>query len=141
MSHLGSCLRFVLVNLIAIQAQASLPTSALSFKALTQKVKAIRPNPNLSNDQAFAIFWLYYSLYIHQHCLPTEIEDNNEFWSWKPPSNASCEPDPAPILLHKSTGRITWRNGPSYESLQALVRAALTKRSARTPPLPSSELP
>jgi hypothetical protein len=89
-----------------------------------QKVARIRPTPKITHEQASTIFNLYYSVHIHQRCLPTVTTSAGNYWVCYPPSDEDCNQDKEPMRIEMTTGRITWAKGPAYNSPQELAKAA-----------------
>ncbi|GEM_PF-4140798 len=89
-----------------------------------KEILAIRPSPAMPKAMAEKIMRFYFLHNISGCGFPGELVDEGEYWTATPRVGIAGKADKDPIRLHKGTGRISWGQGPAFESLKAMVKAA-----------------
>jgi len=127
---------------ISCEAPVKFPGYEGGIATAAAEVKAIPPGPEVSQQDAEKIMCLYFFTQTHLGSCggpQTPAVKKGDFWVANIRWGYVAQLDPNPIKVQISTGKITWGNGPSFDTPQALATAALTLRSSRTPPaLPSA---
>lgn len=109
----------------------SAQSSKSPFKREAAKVLSIKPGPHMTSEEAGDICWLYFVIHIGTPCFIGESVDEGDTWACTPNTGDDCSPDKNPIRVKKTSGRVSWGSGPTYESPQALAKAALSFRSVQ----------
>jgi hypothetical protein len=89
-----------------------------------KEILAIKPTLVMPKETAEKIMWFYFLHNISGCGFPSEPVDEGEYWTSIPRVGYAGQADKDPIRLHKRSGRISWGQGPSFDSLKAMVKAA-----------------
>ncbi len=100
----------------------------LEVQKEAREIVSIKPNPYYSKKDADKIFWFYFVHNISGCGFPSDSTEEGDFWVSTPHIGYTGEPSKHPMRLHKSTGRISWESGPTYDSILALTQAAIKKQ-------------
>jgi hypothetical protein len=98
----------------------------IEIRRQADEILAIQLNNGLSRADAKKIITFYFEQNISGCGFPDDLQDEGEYWAAYPRVGVTGSPDKNSIRLHKRTGRISWVSGPTYDSLKALTKAALT---------------
>ena len=99
-------------------------TAKIEMIKNAKEVLAIQPSPTMPKETAEKIMWFYFLHNISGCGFPSEPVDEGDYWSSVPRVGYAGQADQDPIRLHKRSGRISWGQGPAFDSLKAMVRAA-----------------
>ena len=101
------------------------PTAARDKAAEeSREILVITPSLFMPKETAEKIMWFYFWYNINGCGFPGEPVDEGEYWTSVPHVGYAGQAGGDPICLHKLTGRISWGQGPAFDSLKAMVKAA-----------------
>lgn len=104
----------------------------VDIDALEKEVAAIQPSTEMTKAEATKIFQLYLKMEGVKATRINEVKDDGEFWSVDPILDLQFRSGGnKPMRIQKSTGAITWDDGPSFPTPQAMVSSSRSQiRSA-----------
>lgn len=93
------------------------------IRLMGHEVLKIKPSPGMSKADAEKVMEFYFQTKISGCGFPGGLKDEGEYWTAVPQIGLTGTPHKDAVRLHKRSGQISWGSGPSFPSLDALVRS------------------
>jgi hypothetical protein len=103
------------VSALLLSAQLAAEPSTESI------VRHVNLSKGISWAEAAAIAEVYFSRNINGCGAAAEPVDRGDHWAVTPLVGIAAAPDPNPIVIEKRTGRVSWKRGPTFATLQELL--------------------
>jgi hypothetical protein len=119
-------MRKYLVAFAIILSACSGPTeqdTSVQNKELVSVIKAVDLKTGITQEQAIAMSELYFINHISGCGFADDPVDRGSHWEATPRIGIAGTPSENPIIIEKHTGKIFWKDGPTFRSPSALLRA------------------
>jgi hypothetical protein len=114
---------FLTVAVTMLQLDCQTDPAKAQIRAMGQEVLKIEPSPDMPKADAEKVMEFYFQTKISGCGFPGGLKDEGEYWTAVPQIGLTGTPHKDAVRLHKRSGQTSWGSGPSFQSLDALVRS------------------
>jgi hypothetical protein len=109
--------------LLSACSWSTVQATPLQNKKLVEVINAVDLKAGITQQQAIAMSELYFINHISGCGFADTPVDRGRRWEVTPRIGYAGAPNENPIIIEKHTGKISWKSGPTFMNISALLRA------------------